>query len=66
MIKKLPVFNGYTVDLRLSEFRKIKMNKLPEFISFTSDKGARLLSEYRQTEKGRREINKFLGRVEDF
>ena len=65
MIKKLPLFRGYTVDLRLSEFRKIKMDKLPEFIPFISDKGARLLSEYRQTEKGRHQINKFLGRVED-
>lgn len=66
MIKKLPVFNGYTVDLRLQEFRKIKMDKLPEFIPFTSDKGANLLWQYHQTQKGRHEINKFLGRVEDF
>lgn len=66
MIRLLPVFKGYTVDMRLQEFRKIEMDKLPEFISFLSDKGARLFHEFRQTEEGRKELNRFLGRSEDY
>lgn len=65
MIRILPVFKGYTVDMRLQEFRKIEMDKLPEFIPFTSDKGARLFWEFRHTEEGRKELNRFLGRVDD-
>jgi len=43
-IRKLKTFNGYTVDLRLQEFRKIPYGKLPEFIAFTSTKGQKLLA----------------------
>ena len=43
-IRKLKTFNGYTVDLRLQEFRKIPYGKLPEFIEFTSTKGQKLLA----------------------
>ena len=53
MIRILPVFKGYTVDLRLQEFRKVSLNDLPEFVPFLSDKGARLFNEFRQTEEGR-------------
>jgi len=60
MIRKLPIFKGYTVDLRLQEFRKIEMNKLPQFIPFTTDRGALLLSELRQTRQGKREIQRYL------
>lgn len=62
MIRILPVFKGYTVDMRLQEFRKVPLNDLPEFVSFLSDKGARLFYEFRQTEEGRKELNLFLGR----
>ena len=62
MIRRLPVFKGYTVDMRLQEFRKIPLNKLPEFVPFLSDKGAKLFYEFRLTEEGRKEINRFLGR----
>ena len=62
MIRILPVFKGYTVDLRLQEFRKIEMDKLPEFVPLLSDKGARLFYEFRQTEEGQREIDRVLGR----
>jgi len=62
MIRILPVFKGYTVDLRLQEFRKIEMDKLPEFIPLLSDKGARLFYEFRQTEEGQKEIDYVLGR----
>jgi hypothetical protein len=57
MIRILPTFKGYTVDLRLQEFRKIESNKLPEFISLLSDKGARLFWEFRQTEAGKKELD---------
>ena len=62
MIRILPVFKGYTVDLRLQEFRKIEMDKLPEFIPLLSDKGARLFYEFRQTDEGQKEIDYVLGR----
>lgn len=43
MPKRLPMFNGYTVDERLREFRKIHFGELPEFISFDSKRGRTLL-----------------------
>lgn len=66
MIRRLPVFKGYTVDMRLQEFRKVSFNDLPEFVPFMSDKGARLFYEFRQTEEGRKELNWFLGRSKDY
>ncbi|MCG3146213.1 MAG: hypothetical protein HONDAALG_04090 [Gammaproteobacteria bacterium] len=62
MIRILPVFKGYTVDLRLQEFRKVPLDDLPEFVPFISDKGAKLFYEFRQTEEGQKELNRFLGR----
>lgn len=64
MIRILPVFKGYTVDLRLQEFRRIELDELPEFIPLISDKGARLFYEFRQTEEGQKEIAYVLGRRE--
>ena len=65
MIRLLPVFKGYTVDMRLQEFRKIPLNELPEFVPFLSDKGAKLFYEFRRTEEGRKELNRFLGRNDE-
>lgn len=48
--------------MRLQEFRKVPLNDLPEFVPFLSDKGAQLFYEFRQTEEGQKELNKFLGR----
>jgi len=62
MIRKLPIFKGYTVDLRLQEFRKIEADKLPEFIPLLSDKGARLFYEFKQTQEGQKELDHYLGR----
>lgn len=62
MIRKLPIFKGYTVDLRLQEFRKIPLTTLPEFIPLMSDKGVKLFYEFRQTEEGQKEIEYVLGR----
>lgn len=59
MIRILPTFKGYTVDLRLQEFRKIEADKLPEFISLLSDKGARLFWEFRQTKEGQKELDHY-------
>ena len=59
MIRFLPVFKGYTVDLRLQEFRKIEPDKLPQFIPLLSDKGARLFWEFRQTTEGQKELNHY-------
>lgn len=46
--RKLPDFKGYTVDMRLKEFRKMEYGKVPEFISFDSKKGQRLMKEMTQ------------------
>ncbi|NCC71198.1 hypothetical protein EOM09_06460 [bacterium] len=62
MIRKLPIFKGYTVDLRLQEFRKIETNKLPEFIPFTSNKGAKIFHDFILTSQGRQALNKYLER----
>jgi len=41
----LPTFKGYTVDLRLSEFRRAFLDTSPEFIPFNSPQGKELLDE---------------------
>ncbi len=48
MVKKLPLFNGYTVDLRLKQFRMITGEKL-FFFDFNSKKGEKILKEYIQS-----------------
>lgn len=47
---QLPTFKDYTVDERLQEFRKVTRGEEPtiEFIPFDSDKGKRILEEYRK------------------
>lgn len=40
---KLPDFQGYTVDFRLREFRKVEHGKSIEFIPFDSKKGMKLM-----------------------
>lgn len=42
-VRKLKEFKGYTVDLRLQQFRKIQFGTMPEFIDFASAKGQKLL-----------------------
>lgn len=44
-MRELPEFNGYTVDHRLREFRKLNYGELPEFIPFDSKRGIELLEE---------------------
>ena len=52
MPRLLPVFKGYTVDVRLREFRKFDCEKGidgTEFIDFDSEEGDKLLSELIRT-----------------
>ena len=41
----LPTYKGYTVDYRLKQFRKIPLDRLPEFVDFDSEKGDELLTQ---------------------
>ena len=41
----LPTFKGYTVDLRLKEFRRVIPDVTLEFIPFHSPEGKELLEE---------------------
>ena len=41
----LPTFKGYTVDLRLQEFRRAKSGPTLEIIHFLSLKGEKLFAE---------------------
>ena len=53
LLRELPVFEGYTVDDRLEEFRKLERGMLPEFVPFSSAKGVRLLRRYRASAEAR-------------
>lgn len=44
----LPTFKGYTIDMRLREFRKAALEEPPEFIPFNSREGKKLLSELKE------------------
>lgn len=43
----LPTFKGYTVDLRLKEFRRAIPDVTLEFIPFNSPEGKKLLEEFK-------------------
>jgi hypothetical protein len=50
MMRELPSFEGYTIDERLRQFRKVGRhdgNFTIEFIPFTSTKGRKLLKKLR-------------------
>jgi hypothetical protein len=42
-IRRLPTFEGCTVDLRLREFRRVHEDDWIEFIDFDSDEGRAML-----------------------
>jgi hypothetical protein len=48
LVRRLPVFRGYTVDRRLREFRRIEFGEVPEFVPFDSEKGRKVMAEMRQ------------------
>ncbi len=52
--RKLPEFNGYTVDERLREFRKVVHGKSIEFIDFESKKGKKLLKQMERRKHAKR------------
>ena len=41
----LQVFEGYTVDYRLGEFRRVEWDAEPEWIPFASDRGQELIAQ---------------------
>ena len=49
-MSSLPSFNyegiNYTVDQRLQQFRSMVMGKMPEFVSFDSEKGKKMMTAY--------------------
>ena len=45
MVKRLPTFKGYTVDVRTRQFRKAELDKPLEFIDFVSEEGMKLIQE---------------------
>ncbi len=42
-VRKLKVFEGYTIDLRLKQFRKAEIGEELEFVEFDSKEGQELL-----------------------
>lgn len=57
-MRQLPIFRGYTVDVRLFEFRKVVRGKRPVFIPFNSPKGKRLFAEWIETPRAWEEFAK--------
>ena len=47
-LQKLPIFEGYTVDIRLKQFRKINKENI-QFIDFDSIEGEKILLKYIET-----------------
>ena len=46
MANILPMFKGYTVDIRLKQFRKVGPELKIDFVDFDSPKGDELLAEF--------------------
>ena len=55
MIRILPTYKGYTVDIRLKEFRKAVWGEEVEFIPFDSEKGQKLMMGFLKTPEARQE-----------
>lgn len=49
MLKRLPTFEGFTVDVRLREFRKVTSVSESEFVGFDSPEGDMLLEGFLDT-----------------
>jgi len=49
MVKRLPVFDGYTIDVRLKQFRRVSSHNGIEFVDFDSPKGDLLLERFVKT-----------------
>ena len=59
-VRQLQTFQGYTVDFRLQQFRKIPVDALPEFIDFDSSEGEKLC--YEMHEEAVKQLNKQFGK----
>ena len=60
MSKKLPIFRGYFVDVRIWQFRKVTAQQI-EFIDFTSIKGEKILNLYiRSLDPKSKEFEQFI------
>lgn len=44
-MRPLPTYNGYTVDVRLREFRRVTPEQGIEFIPFSSREGEKLIQD---------------------
>jgi len=44
--RTLPVYKGYTIDIRLGQIRKVPLDDLPVFLDFDSEEGDAILSEF--------------------
>jgi len=60
MVVELPTFNGLTVDIRLSQFRKANPDEGMEFIDFDSPHGKELLRAF-QKECSHRDVQYYHG-----
>ena len=58
MVRQLPIFKGYTVDVRTRQFRKAELGQPLEFVDFTSEKGMDLILEMEENPK---EVTTFQG-----
>ena len=45
----LPVFKGYTIDIRCGQIRKVDWGELPVFIDMNSEEGRKIIDEYAPT-----------------
>lgn len=59
-MKRLPIVDGYTVDERLKEFRKMEVDKEPEFIRFGSEQGIELLKKYECCKQFCNQLDEFI------
>ncbi|GEM_PF-1676590 len=50
---ELPTFEGWTVDLRLEEFRRMVPDEECQFVSFDSETGEDLLARYAASQDGK-------------
>ena len=60
MALELPMFEGYTVDVRLKQFRKVGNHNII-FVDFDSLEGEKILIRYiKSLDKKRQEFKRFL------
>ncbi|MFC1712836.1 hypothetical protein ACFL6S_04155 [Candidatus Poribacteria bacterium] len=65
-VRVLPIFRGYTVDVRLRQFRKADRRTGIEFIDFDSPEGDSLIAEYIEglditTDEGKEILHRIVG-----